>query len=280
MSKLAISNIAWAVEQEARVFKILRKNGITGIEIAPTKVWPNWQGITEVAVTNLRKRLAQEGFSVPSLQAILFGKADILLFGDKRSTNYKLEEHIKFVADIAAMLGASKLVFGAPLIRDPGKLAPDEAWNTAIQIFSRLGQICSERGVQLCLEANPEAYGCKFITKFVEAAELVRCVASVGFGLHLDTGCSHIANEPIESFEALVPEIDHFHASEPNLNSFDITNVDHQRFGELLDTTCYKGWISLEMRANGIDDCAHIDRACQILCENYGQRPTAIQSSS
>ena len=37
--KIAISNLAWDVDQDDAVLGLLKKHGIRGIEIAPTKIW-------------------------------------------------------------------------------------------------------------------------------------------------------------------------------------------------------------------------------------------------
>ena len=36
--KLSVSNIAWNIEEEQEIFDILLSNGVTGIEVAPTKI--------------------------------------------------------------------------------------------------------------------------------------------------------------------------------------------------------------------------------------------------
>ena len=39
--KLAISNIAWDRHDDLTIFEMLRKFGVQGVEIAPTKIWPS-----------------------------------------------------------------------------------------------------------------------------------------------------------------------------------------------------------------------------------------------
>lgn len=78
--RLAVSNIAWQPADQAAILPLLRDRGVTGIEVAPTKLWPDWQGATPAAAAAYRERLADQGFAVPALQAILFGKPDCTLF--------------------------------------------------------------------------------------------------------------------------------------------------------------------------------------------------------
>ena len=42
--KLAISNIAWEKHDDSDVLNLLKANGVTGIEVAPTKLWQDWKG--------------------------------------------------------------------------------------------------------------------------------------------------------------------------------------------------------------------------------------------
>ena len=37
--KLAVSNIAWEPDEDEAVYTLMQKYGVTGVEIAPTKIW-------------------------------------------------------------------------------------------------------------------------------------------------------------------------------------------------------------------------------------------------
>jgi D-psicose/D-tagatose/L-ribulose 3-epimerase len=248
MNKLAISNIAWEKQDEAEIFSILKKHNVSGIEIAPTKLWPNWEGATSEAAKNYAKMLANEGFTIPSLQALLFGKPELLVFGDANAQN-ALIQHISYVAELAAALGAKILVFGSPKNRDRGMLSKEDAFTQAITIFNRLGEECAKQDVILCIEPNPPQYGCNFITNVVEAIKLVKAVDSNGFGLHLDAAGMQLAGDDgaveIGKAGALIK---HFHASEPELGTFENPQVNHKALADALAKIQYSNWISIEMR--------------------------------
>lgn len=38
--KLSISNIAWSAEHDAAMYKFLQQEGFSGLEIAPTRIFP------------------------------------------------------------------------------------------------------------------------------------------------------------------------------------------------------------------------------------------------
>ena len=185
---------------------------------------------------------------MPALQAILFGRPDLTLFGSPQ-VQAALVEHLVRVAELAAAFGAGVLVFGSPRNRDRGTLAPDAADDIAADVFGRAAEASERLGVCLCLEPNPPAYGCNYLTRWREAAALVRRVDRPGLGLHLDVACLAMAGD--DAGEALAASRDivrHFHVTEPELGDFLAPKLDHARLGAAVHATGYDGWLSIEMR--------------------------------
>lgn len=268
MLQLAVSNIAWDTTSEPDVFKALRQAKVTGIEVAPTKIWPDWVGASAKSARELRHSIESESFSIPALQAILFGKPDLQLFG-ARDVVERLKSHIGQVCEIASELGAHKLVFGSPKNRDPGDLSEADAWRYAIDTMRSIGDICAEHSVILCVEANPAAYGCKFVTNFRDAARFVSEIASPSVGLHFDTGCMIMAGDDATQISADLSGISYVHISQPNLETFASPHPSHQALSGELARTPYDSWISIEMR--GVDG-AHVQNvvtACQFAKATY-----------
>jgi sugar phosphate isomerase/epimerase len=246
--KLAVSNIAWPVEFDSAAFEFLARNGISGVEVAPTRVWPHWQGIGSRAVGDLRRLMDSAGLVVSSLQAILFQKPEIRLFGSEQDRR-AMREHLRFCADLAASLGAGCLVFGAPKNRDRGPLNAEDAFTIAAEFFAKVGEDYASRAVCLGFEANPSEYGCNFVTESRTAARLVRAVASEGFRLHLDTACLHLAGESVtQAIEDNSDILRHFHVSEPHLGSFETPVSEHVNAAVALKNTHFDGWAAIEMR--------------------------------
>lgn len=243
--KLAVSNIAWSAEDAPQVLPLLRDGGITGIEIAPTMAWPNWDGATPQAAAALRRALADQGFAVPALQSILFARPALQVFADDPAP---LLAHIAAVAALAGALGASAMVFGSPRNRLRGERDPEAARDAAVPVFRALAAACHDAGTALAIEANPPQYGGDFLLRWQEAAELVARVAHPGIVLHLDTACTAMAgDDPIAAAAAANPA--HFHVSAPNLAPVDETSaIDHRAIAAALRQAGYQGWVSLEMR--------------------------------
>lgn len=255
MLKLSISNIAWDHKHTLELLPFFRTHNLSGIEIAPSKIWGEWDNITIQKAKTLKNELKQEGFKIPAFQAILFGITEARLF-DKPAEE-KFYQHIIKVADIASAMACPVLVWGAPSSRKKGSLTTEQALESSIEILKKTGEACYERGVVLCVEANPPEYGCDFIKTTSEALELIKKVDSKGFGLHLDISGATMVGEKIGH---LIREnkntIMHFHASEPNLAPLvfpeeafgEETLTPHYTAMINLNKVKYDKWVSLEMR--------------------------------
>lgn len=245
--KLAFSNIAWTPHDDPDVLALLREHGIAGIEVAPTRVWRNWEGATPAAAHAYRSRLHSVGFDVPALQAVLFGRPEARLF--HREGEVAFVSHLTHVAELAGALGADAVVLGAPRHRDRGSLAMEEAFDRAAEVLFGLAETFFARGTCLCIEPNPRRYACNFIVNASEGAELVRRVNHPGFGLHLDAAAMFLeGDDPAHLWPEVGSLVRHFHLSEPDLGDFCNPQVPHRANLDFLKSTSYAGWCSVEMR--------------------------------
>lgn len=245
---LSLSNIAWDAEEHEQVLALLARHRVNGIEVAPTKFWPDWQGASTTAAREIAATLGDQGFAIPALQSILFGKPELTVFGEAGAQR-ALVEHIGFVAELAQALGAKCLVFGSPKNRDPGCLDPEAAFDIAAEVFHRIGEVCAACEVQLCIEPNPQVYDCHFMSSWTEVLKMVDRVAHPGIGLHLDTACIHLeGDDVVEAINRCQGKISHFHITEANLGDLSQPQLDHSRFAAALKAIHYPGWRSIEMR--------------------------------
>ena len=246
---LAVSTIAWPRDHDDAVADVLRRHGIAGIEVAPTKIWQTPQEATAAEIDDYRHFWSARGIRIVAAQALLFGQPELMLFESTR-TRQRTLDYLSEIVRICARLGAAALVFGSPRNRRIGTLPPAEARSIAVDFFTRLAEIADKHGACVAIEANPPEYGADFITNAAEAIELVETVRHPGLRLHLDTGCMTLAGDCLPTtFERGFTLMKHFHISEPNLDPpGDSGKVDHGSFAELLDRRHYRGWASLEMR--------------------------------
>lgn len=246
--KLAISNIAWPREDDAVAAELMCQHGIGGVEIAPTICWERPFEIPEHELMGYRKFWNCRGIDVVALQALLFGRPELTIFGEE-AARHKTLSHLRDMMRVASMLGSAVLVFGAPGNRRTDGRSQEEIDEISVSFFSDAGAEAHKEGVVLCIEPNPSDYGCNFVTTSSEAITLVRKVASKGFGLHLDAAAMTMAGEPLAaSLGHAVGELRHFHASEPFLKPLGSGGVDHHGFGKELLDRGYDNWVSVEMK--------------------------------
>jgi len=250
--KLAISNIAWERHDDPIVLELLSANGVSGIEVAPTKLWPDWSNASHQQANEYRKVMLERGFELPAMQAILFGKPELQLF-DKTSHTAFLE-HMKFVADLANGFGSKVMVFGAPKNRKRGQIPYSQAMEIAAEFFYKAGEICQAHKCCIALEHNPVEYGCDFATNVLDAKELVEKVNHQGFKLHIDSAGIHMCGGDIAEMIRSADKFVHYHISEPMLEPIFNGVVNQQKGINTLKEISYQEWVSIEMKAPASTD--------------------------
>lgn len=271
---LAVSNIAWEPSQDDSIAEVLRREGARGVEIAPTKWRDRPLEASSADIVAYRRVWEDRGLPIVSLQALFFGRPDLQLFGDARSRAEMLA-YLRGIMRLGAGLGARAFVFGSPKNRLRGSLLLPRALDIATKFFRAAGDYAREHGVALCIEANPPAYGCDFITTTTEAVELCRLVDHPAVRVNADLGGMTMSNEDVgASLEATKSFIGHFHASEPNLASLGAA-ADHDAAASALEAIGYAGWVSIEMRApvqaTGDDNLRIVERAVRLAVGAYGR---------
>ena len=240
--KLAISNIAWAAEQDAAVYKWMQQYGCSGLEIAPTRIFSeNPYQNQEQAAQWSRDMMQEYGFEIPSMQSIWFGR-DEKLFGSCRERQI-LTDYTKQAIDFAAAVGCHNLVFGCPRNRN----IPEGADATeGISFFREVGKYAASHNTVIGMEANPPVYHTNYMNDTPSALQLIREVGSEGFLLNLDVGTMIQNQEPISELEGQVKYINHVHISEPGLVMIQERKL-HEDLAALLMKEGYQGYVSVEM---------------------------------
>ncbi|NQX66702.1 sugar phosphate isomerase/epimerase [Paenibacillus alba] len=264
--KLAISNIAWDVSKNVEIVTLVKNYGVKGIEIAPTKVCSQPENSNSAIIKDYKEYWQSKDLELIAMQSLLFGKPDLSIFGPKQSDTL---EYLYSIVEMASSLSTKALVFGSPKNRIIGKMDPRKAREQAIIFFSSLGEYALQSNVFFCIEANPQAYGCDFLTGTLDALDFVKEVNHPGVKLQIDTGTLFINREnSIEVIKRCLPYIGHFHISEPYLNL--IGNEDHSDIADCLKDLDYKGWISIEMKSNLLEnDVISVKTALDYVTKTY-----------
>ena len=267
---LAFSNLAWPAEDDSRLLPELPELGFASLEVAPTRLWadPLAQDADEVATA--RAAIESTGLRIVALQSLLFQKPDLQLFGDAAARE-GLHDHLLGMARLAAGLGATRLVFGSPGNRRRGELPVEQADEIAVEVFSSLGAHAADLGVCFCIEANPVAYKCDYLTDAVASTAFVRAVDSPGVRLHLDTACMALAgDDATERVRAGADVLAHVHASAPQLGPVGPDGpVDHAAIAAALRAVDYDGHVSVEMLPHQEDVTGAVRRTAEFVRKTY-----------
>ena len=269
--KTALSNIAWTAQQDEAVAELMQLCGVTGVEVAPTRLWDEPLSVTDAQVEECLGFWRARGVEVIAMQALLFGKPELLLF-DSDAVRAQLLDYLDGIMALAARLGAGPLVFGSPQNRTRGALPRDAALDIGSEFFRAAGRRARQHGVVLCIEPNPPQYNCDFITTSADALELVERVDDPGFGLHLDAAALHLVGEDAATAVARsIHVLHHVHASEPKLGALGEGGVDHAALAAALRANEYQGFVSVEMRHDPQRECkAEMRRVIEFLMRCYG----------
>ncbi|VWC05444.1 D-tagatose 3-epimerase [Burkholderia lata] len=268
--KLAISNIAWDVDEDEAVTALLKRYDVNAIDIAPGKYFPDPAQASDADIAKVRTWWCERGIAITGMQALLFGTTGLNVFGSVEVQD-NLLRHLSAVCRIGAGLDAPRLVFGSPKNRDRSGLTDTQAIDVAVPFFRRLGEIAQDHGVTICLEPNPTRYGANFMTTSAETAEVVRLVDHPSIKMQFDTGALTINGETPE--QVLAPNarlIGHIHASEPGLAPLGDGSTDHHAIHTALRQYLPDHLVTIEMVATTHEPhLISIERALMSAVEHY-----------
>lgn len=239
---LSISNIAWTAENDSIVYGIMKKYSFIGLEIAPTRIFPEAPYDNSENARKWAEELKKSfGFVISSMQSIWYGRQEPL-FGSEEQRQI-LFDYTKKAIDFAAAVGCRNLVFGCPRNRS---MPEDANEQTAVDFFRSIGDYAAQNGTVIGMEANPPIYNTNFINTTAQAIELIEKVGSEGFRLNLDVGTMIYNEESPDILKNKVGLISHVHISEPHLKPI-CERPLHRELLDILAAENYKGFISIEM---------------------------------
>jgi D-psicose/D-tagatose/L-ribulose 3-epimerase len=258
---LTVSNIAWHDGADPAFLSIVAAAGFGGIDLAPTKVWSDWQ-LPPDHGADFRRALAERGLATVGMQSLFFGMGSLNLFAIDPLDWQAFINHMETLAAIANATGATRVVFGAPVNRDPGNLDDQEAWELASKRLRDIGDRYAACGIQLCMEPVPVAIGGKFLRTTTETAKFLELVGHPAVRLNLDTAVlqQEAADIP-RTIDACAGLIGHVHASEPKLGNFDNPLADHVAVSRGLRDIGYQGAVAIEMAAKPGLEAQNLKRA-------------------
>ena len=131
---ISISNIAWDVELDNEVSKLLQIFDVSYIDIAPGKYFPSVSSATHSDIKSVREWWFDRGIEIHGMQYLMFGTSGLNLFGPP-SVRADMLNHLRHVFRIAAGLGVKCVTFGSPKNRDRSGLKDDDVQCLAVPFF-------------------------------------------------------------------------------------------------------------------------------------------------
>lgn len=271
--KLAISNIAWTTDHDKEMYGRLKQYGFDGLEIAPTRIFPEKPYEHNEEAKAFAEKLWQEyGLTIPSMQSIWFGQTDNIFAG--KEARERLIAYTKQAILFAEAINCKNLVFGCPRNRNmPETLTKTEQLNyygQAVDFFTQLAIYAAEHNTVLSMEANPPIYNTNFINGTTDAYDIVHTVNHPGFQINLDLGTMIHNQEDTKSIdlEHILPYVNHIHISEPGLAPI-TRHPLHETLRDTLRDFDYQKFVSIEMGKQ--DDISKVDECIQYVLQLMGR---------
>ena len=237
---LSISNIAWAAENDAEMYAFLRDKKFCGLEIAPTRIFPDTPYIHINEAKMFSAELKEKyGLSISSMQSIWYGRGENI-FGSKDERR-KLIEYTKQAIDFAAAIGCGNLVFGCPKNRN----RPDDIKNyegIAYDFFSQIAEYSAKNATIIALEPNPPMYGTNFINTTEDAIYFCRQLNHEGLKVNIDVGTMIANGEPVSLVADNLDIVNHIHISEPKL-----APIEKRELHREISALKFNKYVSIEM---------------------------------
>jgi len=192
--RLSVSNLAWDVVEDDAVAKLLNAYGVSAIDVAPGKYFPDPLSATPEDIARVRNFWADRGVEIYALQALLFGADHLNIFGAPAVQDAVLTR-LDAVCGVAVGLGARKLVFGSRANRDRSGLDDATAFDRAVAFFRRAASVVAGWELVMTLEAIPASF-----VNGEDPAEIIAAYAPLIAHVHLsdpglmppgDAGCDH-----------------------------------------------------------------------------------------
>ena len=242
--QLAASNIGWGKEDDETVYAALRAAGFAGLEIAPTRIFPQepYENLSAAALFG-GYLLNRWGLRVPSMQSIWYGRTGSI-FDPAQAEDLLAYTGQAFA--FAHALNCPSLVFGCPKNRFLPKGADPAA---ADVFFDKAGRLAARYGVRLALEANTARYT-NFLNRTADVFALVKRLDNPGLAVNLDLGAMIENGERLRDFIPDLAWVSHIHISMPGLAPVE-RRPEYEELALLLKAVGYRGFVSIEMANPG-----------------------------
>jgi D-psicose/D-tagatose/L-ribulose 3-epimerase len=266
--KLSISNIAWKNCDFYKYTKLVKDQGCSGIELAPSCIWKEPVNADKKEVLELFENIKKIGLKVVGMHSLLYTRPDLQLFKNKNSRDQTIQYIFKLI-DICSQLEGKQLIFGSPKNRKLHGQDYKKCEEQALNDFYEISEYSKKKDIFFCIEPlGPE--DTDFISSVEEGGKMVINVNHPNFKLHLDTKAIFSTKEnPNIVVKKYKDIIQHVHVGDLLLLEPGTVNKNHSLVGEALKNIKYSNYISIEMKKNPKDVEGSILRSIRYVKENY-----------
>ncbi len=267
--RLAVSNIALPAFDHTEQFYALAELGLTGVEIAPSRVWKEtWHGLSAEQVSAYQKAMEAAGLKAVGLHSLFFDRPELGLFKDPELRAGSLE-FLTHLSAVCRDLGGKTLIWGGG--RKRGETPADEAHAEAVEFMGELCRRISDHGPVFCFEPlGPDSTD--FINSALEAKAIADAVDHPALAIQLDAKAL-FQNDEVKAdlFATVADQLVHFHANEPDLGVIGSSGeIDHATIGSLLRGIGYEGYVSIEQRQLEGEPIENIAKSVEVIKRSYG----------
>ena len=265
----AVSNIGLTAFLHDKELGQLSELGITGVEVAPSRVWKNtWDELKSSDVKKYRKTIESAGLRVIGLHSLFYDQPELGLFKSSKIRTKSLQ-FLSHLSAVCRDLGGKTLIYGGG--RKRGEISENDAITETINFFGELTSKTENHLTCFCIEPlGPKTSD--FINSALDSLAIVNAVNNPGLRIQLDAKALFENNEAnIDIFNAVKEKLVHFHANEPGLEVLGTSGfVNHMMMGKMLRAINYSNFISIEQRLlNYSDPLKDIATSAKVLKKCY-----------
>ena len=109
---LSISNIAWNIDEDEEISKILNDYKINFIDIAPNKYFHEIITTNNQDILKVKNFWKRRNIQISCMQSLLFNTKNFNIFNYDEHSSGSILNHLEKIIKIANKLGAKNLIFG------------------------------------------------------------------------------------------------------------------------------------------------------------------------
>jgi len=266
--KISVSNIAWENKYLNYYLKLIKNLGCSGIEIAPSIIWPEPINRSLEDREDFKNKIKKEGLEITGFHALLFSRPELQLFESAESREASINYLLKLI-ELCHHLGGKQIIFGSPRNRKLHNKKYSICLDQAMEDFYKISEFSKKYNIFFCIEPlGPDETD--FIKSVDEGGIIVNKVNHKYFKLHLDTKALFATKEnPNDIINKYKNIIQHVHIGDEGLKEPGSINSGHKEIGMALNKINYSNYLSIEMRKPELDVQKILTRSILFVKDNY-----------